>query len=418
VTAAWLRAAVVSFAVAVAAGAAAQDAAPPPAVSRHASADGRVSIELPTAWTVSPGKDRTEAVISLRLEAPAGSLVLEVFHVPGVRDARAQAYHERATQPRRYETDAPALLRLDPLPHVTLDCPKPGLYAWHAWIYRVIDRNGFTVVAYCDPKTWDGVKASCFNAARSLTSSLPPWPGGPPGYRSSERDGYEYFVGTEVKDSTIAAFHAALLEREKRFTALHGPVPKPAWNRPVIVLSAHRSGTDAAAGREVRADYYADPYTGVLYGVPYRKDEPVARAQLAYAAAELLHSQAHSYLASDWVRAGERRVAYAEGRLARGLPSWPADSVRETLPNVCRTLDSVIREKDFADRVDQATAYVALFHAGPKPWREAFAAYSKELSATGDWEAAERNHLLSLDQDKLRAAAQAFLKELKLVETK
>ena len=62
--------------------------------------------------------------------------------------------------------------------------------------------------------------------------------------------------------------------------------------------------------------------------------------------------------------------------------------------------------------------YLAFFQHGPKPYRDAFAAFLKDAAATGDVETAQATRLLSLDQEKLWEAINEYVKELKTVKPK
>jgi len=383
------------------------DVAPPSAApQRFESSDHKVALELPASWRVE-SMPSDHAALSLRITTPAASPVvnLDVFHMTGFLDARCQAYFERDAEVERYEGAARGDVFLEPLPHLVMSVTEGNAAVTRAWLFRVIDRNGFTLTVRCDPATWPAVKDACCAVAASLTSSIPEWPERPAGYVVSERDGYEYLVQPGVPDADVAALHAAVVELEKRYAKSHGPVPKPKDDRPVVVVSADREATRVAANvKSVDEDYFASVFFGRLYAVPIRADDAPGRAKLALAATEIFHAQCYGHLASTWLCTGEKRLAAADAWL--GKPGGAASS-HAALPKTVAPFDDVVHRPG-KDAAEQATAYVALFRGGAKPWRDAFAAFLKDLAATGDWDAAERTHLLSLDQTKLRAAAQAF----------
>lgn len=392
--------------------------APAQETVRIESDDHRVAIDLPESWRPERS-DEKAAVISLRLQVPpAGATAyLSVFHVPGFLDPRAQAYVERASQPKRYVTDVRGDVGLEPLPHLTMDIPKPGTLTLHAWIYRVIDRNGFTVTVYCDPATWPAMKDACFRAAQSLTSRIPEWPARPEGYRVVERDGYEYLVQASVKDADLVPLHTALMEQEKRYAKAHGPIPKPSWNRPQVVVSSERWAARTLSGGLARPDdeFYTDVASGRLLAVPLRKGDAGARAELADCASALFHAQCYGRTAV-WLCDGERQLAFAESLAGKPLPAVP-EAILAGMPRTLVPFEELARRPP-ANAWDQAVPYVALFRGGPKTYRDALAAYLQDLAATGDEEAALAKRLLCLPQQKLAEAALAFVRDLKPVKLK
>src|SRR5690606_28694719 len=60
------------------------------------------------------------------------------------------------------------------------------------------------------------------------------------------------------------------------------------------------------------------------------------------------------------------------------------------------------------DRLPNATAYVAFFRAGPKPYQEAYRKFVAAARETGDVVTALETHLLSLNQEEMMAAVREF----------
>jgi hypothetical protein len=95
--------------------------------------------------------------------------------------------------------------------------------------------------------------------------------------------------------------------------------------------------------------------------------------------------------------------------IGKPLPAIP-DGFLVQIPKPLPRLDELAKlENPGFDASYAMLGYVAFFRLGPKPWRDAFAAFQKEGAASHDWDAAEKKHLLSLDQAKLRDAAQGWL---------
>jgi hypothetical protein len=390
-----------------------------PETKRFESSDHRVAIDLPADWTLAPAQSE-HAVVSVQAAVPpSGAAVqLDLFHQRGMLDPRFQAYVDRDLRREQFDAAERGAVGLEPLPHLTMNVKREGVPAWNAWIYRVVNRNGFTLAVQCEAETWPLVKDACFAAAATITTTHAAWPEAPEGYASSERDGYEYLLQPGVSEEDVLRLHAALLDLEKRYAKAHGPVPKPRDRRPVVLLSVDAAAAASAAGTaKAREAYVTSESQGRLHAVPLPKDDPTAAAQLASAATELFHAQCFGPMASPWLASAEKRLAAAESRLGRPPGAIPDCFKGVALPKAMRPLVEVVKSPG-ADAAEQATVYVELFRVGTKPWRDAFAAFLKELAATGDWEAAEAKHLLSLDQAKLLAEAQKLLKQVRPPEAK
>jgi len=384
------------------------------ATKRYASADRRVAVELPADWKAEYAAQEN-VLFTLRVLVPPDDapLVVSVAHVPGFRNDRAWAYQERAHMAEQIKDAKSGVVGLDPLPHLVMDVPGAGPLTRHAWIFRVADRNGFRVLVYCAPQTWPAVKDACLRAAQSLTSKLEEWPARPDGFVASVKDGYEYLVDPTAKDADVAALHAAVLAEEKRYAVLHGPVPKPAANRPIVVVCPDRSLLPMLSGGAARPgdSSFADMVQGRLLATPLRAGDSLQRGKLALDLANLFHWQSVGCDGAVWLRDGESLVAEAEARLGKALPFSPDDFLVQPARNVV-PFEQLVK-KPPPDRAQQAVAYVALFRAGPQIYRDAFAAFLADLAADGDWEAAQTKRLLSLDQVKLRDAATSFVKEMR-----
>jgi len=387
----------------------------PPAARRFESTDHRVAVDVPAAWTVEQ-RPSDHAAISLHVAASdaAPEFDLDVFHTAGFLDARCQAFCERELEPERFEGAKKGEVTVDPVPRLVMSVKENGRDETRAWFYRVLDRNGFTMTVRCEPSAWPTIAAACGDAALSLTSAIPEWPERPAGYVASERDGYEYVVQPGVADADVAALHAAILDLEKKYAKTRAPVPKPRDRRPVVVVSADAKSSRVAAGAaKVEDEFVANVAHGRLFAVPLRRDDARQRALLARATTELFHAQTFGADASPWLVMGESRLAPIEAT-GHFLPWLPDDCA---LPKTVDSFERLVHDPS-RGAFEQATVYVAFFRAGARPWRDAFAAFLKDLAATGDWDAAERKHLLSLDQEKLLAAAQAYLKQLRSANAK
>jgi hypothetical protein len=335
-----------------------------------------------------------------------------------VRNERGQVFRERATISKECGTDAVAEVHLEPMPHLVLDYPGGGVMMRHVWMYRVFHRLGLGVNFACPLSMWPSVKDAAFRAAATMESDLDESPPRPAGCKASLRDGYEYLADPAVKDKDLDALHAAVIEQEKRYALLHGPVPKPESNPIVVVVAPDKFGVGSIAiGLSCQNGYAANYAEGRLFAMPPKKDDALGRADLADRLAVLFHMQSYGSGEPSWLCDGERRIAALEAMLKKPLPAVPAESLAEFATPLVLFGDLVAKPPKNA--VAQAASYVALFRAGPKPYRDAFAAFLADVAATGDWVAAQNKLIAGLDQEKLRADAQTFVvKELKPVKSK
>lgn len=392
-----------------------------PATRRFESEDHKIGIDLPAEWEVKRTQQEKALTAAWITPSPgAAEFGVCVYHVPGFRSERGQAYAERSVHPGRFDVKGPAVVVLEPMPHLVLDVPEGPTTTRHVWIYRVLDRNGFTFSVECPRESWDSVKEGCFRAARSLTSKFAEYPAKTDGAKSTLRDGYEYRVPDGVKGADLDSLHRAILDLERRYSKLHGAVPKPTDNPLVVQICADAADFSRRAGPDAKPAHgsFGNTLEGCLYALrdPKVRDEPVARAGLAFQMSNLIHVQCYGGGDPSWMREGEANLAWAEAYAGRSLPSLPEGMKTDLVLDVVPFEDLDLGMPSAT--MDQATAYVALFRAGPQTYRDAYAAYLKDIAATGDWVAAASKHLKSLDQAKLRAAAQAFLKELKFVKLK
>jgi hypothetical protein len=389
------------------------------ATTEWASADGRVSLRLPAAWDVTVASD-DQTVLTLRVALPGGAErgYVEVFHLPGMRSERAQPHAEKKQHSDFYQATS-AETRLEPMPHLLLDCGVKGKPWRHAYLYRIIERNGFTVHGLFSTADWGQVGPALFAATKSLSSKYGEWPARPEGYRALVRDGYEYLLHKAVKDKDVDALHKLVLEREAAYAKLHGPVPKPDSNRPVIVVHAKKEDAAPLLADAAAADFGCkfQKLEARLFTVPLPKPTPDSSAELARELNDLFQYQSFGWLPS-WVYVMDRDAAQFEAYTGKPVP-WIYEGWLATASKKVRPFDQLVSKQSFTpEEGHELFIYCALFRAGGKPWRDAYAAFWKELAATGDCEAAQKI-LLALDQKQLQSAAETFAaKEFKPVKVR
>ena len=391
---------------------------PAAATKPYASADGRVAIELPAAWTLTPDKVE-QAVMAWKGELPeeGGPVAVTVYHLPGMLSARAQPFVERNVHPGRYDVKGPAHPETEFLPHLWMDEPvERGPTVRHVWMYRVIRRNGFTAHFMCKADSWPRVREQCLRAALSISTTMDEWPAPPAGYKRRVRDGIVYYVHPAAGDSD-AAVHAVVRGEQQAFAKLHGAIPS-APDSPMVVV-VHAKAQDAAVlckeAATAPGGEWFDGATFRLFAVAPPKGDEVARARLARDARRLVFKHAIGGVRPFWLWCGESGLAWSEAMTGKPLPCVPQGF---TPPPVHR-FDSIgSLESASDDEADEMLVYVAFFLHGPRSYRDAFTAFLKDVAATGDVDTAQEKRLLSLDQEKLWEDANAFIKELKPAKPK
>jgi hypothetical protein len=392
--------------------AAAEDAETKP----YSSADGRVTITLPAAWTLEAVKvDRAAMAWQGFLPDEAGPVEVIVYHLPGMMNPRAQPFLEREIHPQDFGVKEPAHTETDVLPHIWIDEPVQGGPAMHhVWMYRVVKRNGFTTVVHCRTDAWPAVREQCLRAGSSLTTTMDEWPSPPTGYKRRVRDGIVYYVHAAAGDSD-AAVHAFVRAEQLAFAKLHG-APPPSPESPMVVV-VHQKAADAAKlSSEAASAPSGECFDGAtfrLFAVAPAKADTQARAYLAREARQLVYSHAMGGTRPAWLYFGEGALVWNEE-----VAGKPPPTIASPLKVLTVRRFDVIAESETAagDNYETMFVYAALFRYGPRVYRDAFAAFLKDAAATGDVMTAQKTRLLSLDQEKLWEAANAFLKELKVAK--
>jgi hypothetical protein len=398
-------------------------AAPPlPPTVTQTSTDGRFTIDLPADWTLDRVPTDLSVVMAWRARLPgeAGTVELRVIHYAGHPNARAQAYTDRQLERRDRPTAGPATVELGPVPRMGFDVGEGEGVVHLAWAYRVFRRNSVTLQTSCHARVWPMASAACLRAAASITAKLDETPTPPTGYRVLPLDGWSYRTPTGAKDADVEAARKQLRELEGEFAKSFGRVPSTE-DTPFIVY-VHARAAEAAqaddAASKARSGAFFNVATSRLFVVPTVKGDAVAAGDFAREAWRAFLAQTFGEEAPLWLRHGDAELVAAERECGRSLPSLPAET-HAALPATLRRFDELcaLQGAQSADRAEMLV-YAALFREGGKPWRDAFAAFAKDCAADGDCATAQQKRLLSLDQEKLRAAAQAYLKEMRPVKAK
>jgi hypothetical protein len=326
-------------------------------------------------------------------------------------NAREQPFTERDVHPGRFHVTGPAHTETDVLPHLWLDVPEPGAPTLReVWMYRVLRRNGFTVNVECAADAWPKVRTACLRAAQSLATTMDEWPAPPAGYARRVHDGIVYYVQPEAGESD-AAVHAVVNAERQAFVKMHGAV---SWGpeSPLVVVVHARTDDSAKSSRDEQ-NYDAPGYR--LIAVAPAKGDDASRARLVREARYALLAQTFASETPTFLFYGEPMTSWMEAMTGKPAPCVLEGFAPPHLPK----FDDLAYTAGGNDARDAGFVYTAFFLCGPRLYRDAFAAFLKDVAAGGDSATAPKARLLCLDQEKLRDAAQKFAdKELKPVKAK
>jgi len=200
-----------------------------------------------------------------------------------------------------------------------------------------------------------------------------------------------------------------------------------------------RSGRVGARGREGSFVYLVDPAVkdavsgtrdgaeldvagGRLFLTPVPAERGPDRAACAKGVFHLLHVQSYGWTEPYWMYLGEGRLAWSGERTGRDPPRV-ADSLFEDLPSTPITFKELVAMESGRSGEDvfqhNALAYVLFFEAGPQKYRKAYDAFRAAFGATHDVRRSTEEHLLSLDQEEMKADLDHWLhRSVKGVEVK
>lgn len=414
----------------------AQDARPPtappvaadpavtPATKRVSSADGSASTEVPVGWEVEVVDDE-EFVLTLIVSVPESAAEnaapgapevdaeteppprfrIRVLADESVRRARPQPFFERDAVAQQFDLD-PAQIEasLDPIPHLTFEWATRGRDLRAYFGYRRIGRQVFVVtVVEIDPSDWLGVRAGIVGVVQSLETTRTYDQPCPEGYTETVLKGVHFQVHPDVPKKEVAQI-------KKRFTVLRKAFESDLWkldftaDSPPIVLVHSTKGLARAicvAADDRRFGQHYDLDTQRLFVVPFGSERTMASADFAQSVQALFIMESFGRSVPTWIIRGLTKQAAAGALTGKAAPVIPErfGPVPLSLPPLERQLDGA----------EESFFWLLFFRAGPVRYRKAFDAVVAEATRTFDWDTAVRSHLLSLDQEKLLKAANAFV---------
>jgi hypothetical protein len=371
------------------------------------SADGRCSMRVPAAWKVTKGGEKPGSL--LRIEAVAAgfedAVVCNVWLVEGQRDPLLQVYREHA----EYERDPQRIsvaVQMAPFPHLVFryraDDSRERV---ECTSYSMVRRSGVNPQMNCPAEAWPALRDTFLAMAKSVKADLPEWPPHPPELKRQTKDGFAYLVHPSVRDANLKDLQSFLRGIRQKFEGLHGKVPADPENPPLVVvcnriadapLPESLKGTTAGAAVE--------PLTGRLFAVAAGSAED--RAACAMAATRLLFLQRYGWTEPYWMYVGEGRLAWSE-EITGAAPPKVDTHLFEAFKAEHLTLAGLVDMERALKTPDPFTsdsaAYVMFFRHGPAKYRKAYRECREEMAETKNVWQAVTMHMLSFDQEEMKA---------------
>jgi hypothetical protein len=404
--------------------AAAQDEPPQDAATKALeSAEGEVVFTVPGSWRVERLDATAPAKLEFRFRPHDGAPSVRVwgYAMLDVRNARGRCVYEYPWHLKNY--GAAEGKRLDePFPHLWTRTDHPAGSLRHLFALRHVNRVALVALFEVPEELWEEIYPAALDVVARATTRLEDVAERPAGHRVVEKDGYRYLLAPGVKDGEIASTHAALLAFQKEWEKEHGPLRQPPENPIEILFQPRPDQADALARKRGFTPWtsfgFQDlPLQGQIVTSKLPPNDAAARADFAYGVTRVFVHQ--TYDRCLWLREAEGWCAWMEARIGKPLPAFPEARAADmpTIPKPFAELVDMEADAAFAHR-DTLALYLGLFRTGPKPYKEAWAAFLAELRRTGDWHAAEKI-LLALDQDKLVSDAVTYrTKTMKAVRPK
>jgi len=233
----------------------------------------------------------------------------------------------------------------------------------------------------------------------------------PEAYKETVWRGLHFHAHPDVKSKDLARLKKRIGVARKAFEARHGKLRMSSDNPAIVVVH-----TSAAQARKMCAGAGDSPHghhieieTLRLFTEPIESDERVSAADFARALQMFFFLERYGRATPDWLWKGACRLELAASWTGEKSPAIPASMgpIPESLPAFEHQMSGS----------DESLYWVLFFRHGPAVYRKAFKACVDEVAETADWDSAVGTHLLSLDQDTMRAAANEFVaKKVELVE--
>ena len=380
----------------------------------YSDESGIFTVKLPVEWTVEVHLGRKKkADLMLKITPPEAerAAYLYVWNKRGMRGPRAQAWYEG---PRilRGQKGKSWSITMKPLPHVIISRKSKTSDAERVYVvaYRVVQGNGLKIALSCRKALWEKIKNTHFAAIQAMSAAVNEFPPRPDRYKAVEKDGYLYLLHPDVKAKAIKDLHRQLINEERAFVKRHGKFTINPDHPPSIVVHAKKEDALELSSNaaESYSGYYSDFVNRRVFAVPLRTGkEP--RAYFGSALRSLLFTLRYGGNQPYWVHEGEVRASWVRHMSGRKLPAL-SPGYKKSIPSKLVAL-SLLPTLRGADLTSQGFCYLAFFVSGPGKYQKAFKLFLKAFTANGDWRAAWKKHMLSLDQKRLAKDVAKFAKD-------
>ena len=380
----------------------------------YSDASGIFTVRLPAEWTVEVHHGRSRKTdLMLKITPPEAerAAYLYVWNKKGMRGPRAQAWYEG---PRilRDQKGQSSSIEMKPLPHVIISRKSRSSGAERVYVvaYRVVQGNGLKIALSCRKALWEKIKDTYFAAVQAISAAVDEFPPRPERYKAVVKDDYLYLLHPDVSAKAIKDLHRQLTNEEREFVKRHGKITIDPDHPPSIIVHAKKEDALELSPKaaESYSGYHADWLNRRVFAVPLgRGREP--RAYFGSVLQSLLFTMRYGANQPYWVHEGEVRAAWIRHMSGRKLPAL-SPGYKKSIPSRLVALSQVPTLRG-ADLTNQAFCYLAFFVAGPGKYKKAFKLFLKAFATNGDWRAAWKKHMLSLDQKRLAKDLAKFAKD-------
>ncbi|MHC4953716.1 MAG: hypothetical protein ACYTGZ_07485 [Planctomycetota bacterium] len=376
----------------------------------------RFTIELPAEWEVREvnAKDRM-ASFDVTIPGADSRARLEIeIPVSAAVHASGLPYNLRlGTKEKDNITQFRILSKV--LPHATFQQENGGRDSLVVRTFPAPRGRVLYVTLVAAPDEFDRVYEPFLAAAKSTTYDKPAWPEIPKAYKTVKKGRFVFATHDAVRPPTkhVVKTTGTVL---KRFTKLHGKLPKVPRDAGSPVIFIHTGNTQAKSLEpSIKEDgnRHINDYSGVRFlTVAVQPDDRQETANLHSGLAQFFLYQRYGTAVPLWVRWGEARAAAVEYNTEKKLPymhtgfaDWASGM---TLPPIDKMTDEAARANNDGFG-KQAFFYVAFFRCGPSTYRKAYRAMLQDIADNYDPEAAAKRHLESIGYDNIQAAASKFM---------
>ncbi|MHC4933117.1 MAG: hypothetical protein ACYTGV_13105, partial [Planctomycetota bacterium] len=272
-------------------------------------------LMLPDDWVVKERymKD-TVAAFDLLLPGTEKGAQMWLTKRDDLGDPRGAVYNFHAGTAKNLDARKTEVLQ-KPLPHsVFWYTGNEGDLVRTTAFLRIKGHSFYLTLKCTDEDYGADTRADFLAAAASLETRLEPRPIIPKIYKTKKKGRFIFAIHPKAKTS-ISAAQKILKAAEKRFTKVHGSLPKLKRGEETVVF-VHRDREDARSCLEAAADaqsnFHADLFDCRLFIAPVKKDQQEEPGLLAGAAHKLFFVLKYGGARPFWVYSGEQSVGRAE----------------------------------------------------------------------------------------------------------